>query len=82
MWASAVLVHGLSSCGSWALEHRLNRFGAQAWLPRGMWDLPGSGIEPISPTLAGRFFTTEPPGKPAPSPFKDPCDFVVPTWII
>ena len=30
-----------------------------------MWDLPGSGIEPVSPTLAGRFFTSEPPGKPS-----------------
>ena len=29
-----------------------------------MWDLPGPGVEPLSPTLAGRFFTTEPPGKP------------------
>ena len=29
-----------------------------------MWDLPGPGIEPESPALAGRFFTTEPPGKP------------------
>ena len=29
-----------------------------------MWDLPGSGIEPMSPTLAGGFFTTEPQGKP------------------
>ena len=27
-------------------------------------DLPHPGIEPISPALAGRFFTTEPPGKP------------------
>ena len=27
-------------------------------------DLPGPGIEPVSPALAGRFFTTEPPGKP------------------
>ena len=27
-------------------------------------DLPNPGIEPMSPTLAGRFFTTEPPGKP------------------
>ena len=27
-------------------------------------DLPDSGIEPISPALAGKFFTTEPPGKP------------------
>ena len=27
-------------------------------------DLPNPGIEPASPALAGRFFTTEPPGKP------------------
>ena len=27
-------------------------------------DLPGSGIEPASPPLAGRFVTAEPPGKP------------------
>ena len=26
-------------------------------------DLPNSWIEPVSPALAGRFFTTEPPGK-------------------
>ena len=26
-------------------------------------NLPAPGIEPASPTLAGRFFTTEPPGK-------------------
>ena len=29
-----------------------------------MWDIPGPGIEPLSPALAGIFFTTEPPGKP------------------
>ena len=29
-----------------------------------MWDLPRSGLEPMSPALAGRFFTIEPPGKP------------------
>ena len=27
-------------------------------------DLPNPGIKSMSPTLAGRFFTTEPPGKP------------------
>ena len=27
-------------------------------------NLPNTGIEPMSPALAGRFFTTEPPGKP------------------
>ena len=31
-----------------------------------MWDLPGPGIKPESSALAGRFFTTEPPGKPLP----------------
>ena len=29
-----------------------------------MWNLPRQGIKPVSPALAGRFFTTEPPGKP------------------
>ena len=28
-----------------------------------MRDLPRSGIDPVSPELAGRFFTIEPPGK-------------------
>ena len=28
-----------------------------------MWDLPGPGIEPMSPALAGGFLTTAPPGK-------------------
>ena len=27
-------------------------------------DLPGSGIEPVSPARVGGFFTPEPPGKP------------------
>ena len=30
----------------------------------GMWGLPGSGIESVSPALAGGFFITEPLGKP------------------
>ena len=28
-----------------------------------MWDLPGPGLEPMSPALAGGFLTTVPPGK-------------------
>ena len=32
------------------------------YLLRGRWDLPGPGFEPVSPALAGGFFTTEPPG--------------------
>ena len=42
---------GLSSCG------------AQAYLLCGMWDLPGPGLEPVSPALAGGFLITAPPGK-------------------
>ena len=37
--------------------------GTEALLPRGMWDLPGPGIEPVSPALADGFLTTGPPGK-------------------
>ena len=29
-----------------------------------MWDLPGPGLEPVPPALAGGFLTTAPPGKP------------------
>ena len=35
-----------------------------------MWDLPGVGLEPVSPALAGRFLTTAPPGKSHVSSFK------------
>ena len=30
----------------------------------GMWHLPGPGLEPMSPALAGGFLTPVPPGKP------------------
>ena len=67
---------GFRSCGSWALERRLSscdvralerrlsRCGAPGYLLRGMWDLPGPGLEPASPALVGGFLTTVPPGKP------------------
>ena len=34
-----------------------------------MWDLPGPGLEPMSPALADGFLTTAPPGKPLPDNF-------------
>ena len=49
---SIVVAHGLSNCG------------VQAWLLHGVGGLPGPGIEPVSPALAGEFFTTEPKRKP------------------
>ena len=53
--ASVVAACGLSSCDSWALEHGLSCSVA--------CDLPdqGSNLCPCT----GRFFTTEPPGKPS-----------------
>ena len=62
--ASVVAVRGLSSFDSRALKHRLNSCVAWSWLLHSMWDLSGPGIEPVSPALAGRFFTTEPRGEP------------------
>ena len=50
-WASVVAVHGLRSCDIWA------------YLLRSLWNLPGPGIELVSPALAGGFLTTVPPGK-------------------
>ena len=70
MQASIVAALGLSGCASLALEQRLNHCGAWISLPHGMWDLSGSGIKFMSPALAGRFFTTEPPGKPSRIIFK------------
>ena len=63
-WASAVVACGLSSCGLRAPEHRLSSCGAQAQLLCVMWDLPGPGLEPMSPALAGGLSTTAPAGKP------------------
>ena len=59
-----------SRCESWALEHWLSSWGSWAWLSRCTRHLSGLGTEPTSPALAGRFFTTEPSGKPRASTFK------------
>ena len=37
-----------------------------------MWDLPGPGLEPVCPALAGGFLTTAPPGKPHTAYILDP----------
>ena len=44
--------------------HRLSSCGSRAQSLRGMWDLPGPGLEPVSPALAGGLPTPVPPGKP------------------
>ena len=64
LWNMGSRCTGFSSCGSRALQHRFSSCDAWVLLLRGMWDLPGPGLEPVPPALAGRFLTTAPPGKP------------------
>ena len=64
LWSTGSRRTGFSSCGLQALGRRLNSCGSEAVLLRGMWDLPGPGLEAVSPALAGGFSTTAPPGKP------------------
>ena len=75
---------GFCSCGARAQElqlpgpeHRLSGWRTWVYLPLGMWDLPGPGIKPVSPALAGRFFTTVPPGKP----FHPSLSVLIPTSV-
>ena len=92
----------LTIAASLVAEHRLqtrrlSSCGSRAQLLRSMWDLPGPGLEPLSPALAGRFSTTVPPGKPnfhsyfinfgffslsAPPPRDDRCVHIVIFLII
>lgn len=69
---SLVAEHGflrnckLSSCGSWALSTGLVvvLLGLQLLVHGyGMWNLPGPGVEPMFPGLAGGFLATKLPRK-------------------
>ena len=59
------------SCGEWGLaflvvgRHLISvaSLVVERGQPQGMWDLPGPGMEPVSPVLAGEFLTAGPPGK-------------------
>ena len=65
-----IAVHGpVTVAASLVAEHRLqtrrlSSCGSRAQPLRGTWDPPRPGLEPMSPALAGRLSTTEPPGKP------------------
>ena len=61
-WASHI--SGFSCCGAQAVGHSgFSSCGTWAQLLHDTWDPPRPGIEPVSPTLQGRFLTTGPPGK-------------------
>ena len=56
--------HGLRACHTplYMGVFRQEYWSGLPFPPPG--DLPDPGIKPTSPTLAGGFFTTEPPGDP------------------
>ena len=70
------MVCGLRSCG------------ALAYLLCSKWNLPGPGIEPMSPALAGGLSATVPPGKSSTHsaiislPFSMVCEFLADTDCI
>ena len=59
---SPVVETGFSSRSTWAQLWRMG-LHRMLLLPCNMWNLPGPGIKPMSPSLAGRFLSTVPPGK-------------------
>ena len=72
IWLCWVSMAAWPFLSSWTVGSRASRpssCGIRASLLPGTWDLPRPGIEPMSPTLAGRFFTTEHRGSP-------PCQFL------
>ena len=62
--ASVAAPPGRWSTGSVVVAHVAHGHMAHGHMLCHMWDLPGPGIKPVYPALAGGFFTTEPPGKP------------------
>ena len=66
-WPSVAAARGLSSWGSWALECGVSNVAHGLSCSEALWhaprDLPGPGIEPVSPVVAGGFPSTVPPGK-------------------
>ena len=54
---------GFSCHGAPALGRGgFSSWGARAYLLQSLWDLPGPGVRPGSPALAGGFLTPGPPG--------------------
>ena len=78
-YCMAPLVAEQGLFGAWAsvaaiLEHRPSSGGIWLSCSEACGYLPGSGIESVSPALAGGFFTTEPPGKSINVDFKIPSN--------
>ena len=88
--ASRGAEHGLQACTHlqlWlqALERGLSSWGSRPQWLCGTWDLPGPGIEPVSPALVVDFFSCWATGKPPVAflkrSFKNMDHFYVNYWI-
>ena len=63
-YSPAVVHRLLIVVASLVVEHvHFYGCGIQTYLPCSMWNLPGLGIEPTSPALAGGVLTAGPPEK-------------------
>ena len=62
-WSWVAAAHGLSSCRSQALKHRLHSCGTWSQLLLNVWNLPRPRIEPMFLALADGFLSTLPPRK-------------------
>ena len=61
--ALAVAEYRLQAPGLQWWQHRGSAVVVHGLLRHGTWNLPGPGIEPVIPTMAGGFLTTVPLGK-------------------
>ena len=61
VWASPC--GGFSCCISQALECRLSSCGSWVWLLCSVLNLPGPGVEPVSPGLGAQSLNPRPPGE-------------------
>ena len=62
--AQASYCNGFSCCQAWALGCMcFSSYSTWTQFLCSMWHLPGPGIEPMSPVLAGGLSTSGPPGK-------------------
>lgn len=72
VWSVGSRRSGFGSCGSRAPERSLSGSGSWALLLRSIWNLPGTGVRPVSPASAGGLLSTVPPGKSLSSEFLEP----------
>ena len=63
-WGALAIGTGTSAGAAPGSRERAQALWGQAQLLHGPREPPGPGIRPVSPALAGGFFTTEPPRKP------------------